>query len=259
MGLLGKLKEAIDPRGPLGEVLSPSEVFKTRLGLPVTSPHQEHVRLPAPPHLEGALAPARFIAITDAVDVPSSRVRQVSAFVEEHFAPVYQRTDSTDLVEILRASQNQIGWSVTQRRAASSRVRHHSPGEFQEVLATAQIQATDDFYNQYYETIPGNDPVILDGEILKGEAVKDADGRIIHDGTVRGGTLISHGRREYREKTAGMLHWDVGVVKARAAAQAEMESRPARNVRANLERVAGEVLPMRRLLANPRYDRSSGC
>jgi hypothetical protein len=237
--LLQGLKKALDPRGPLGEVVSPSDVFKERLGLPVSSPHVQRVNLPAPAHIERTLAAPRFVALADAVDVPRDRVRQVSAFVAEHWAPVYASTDSTDLATILLTSQQQIGWTVTQRQSASSRARRKlSAEQFAEQLQTAQIQATDEFYNGVYETIPGNDPIVIDGKTLRG-------------------TVITKGRTEYEQRTKGMVHWDVGFVKERLRAQAEMDSRPVRNVQRNLERVAGEVLPMRRILANPRRDRRS--
>jgi hypothetical protein len=190
----------------------------------------------APSDIAQALAPSRFVSLAEAIDVPPSRVRQVSAFIEEHWSPVYRTTASTDLVAILLASQEQLGWKVTQRQSAASRIHND---DFMEVVQSAQIQAKDDIYNQYYPTIPGNDPIEIDGK------------------TITGGTRITGGRREYREKTKGFAHWDVGFVKARQAALAEEASRPVRNVRKNLERVAGESLPMRRILANPRVDRHS--
>lgn len=257
MRLLDALKKLADPRGPIGELVSPSEVFKSRAGLPVSAPHSERARMAAPAHVEHALAAPRFVALADAVDVPRERVRQVSAFVEDVWAPVYGTTDSTDLGTILRVSQQQIGWRVTQRQSASSIVRKRlSAEDFREVVQSTQIQASDAFYNGVYETIPGNDPIVLHGEILRGEATYDRDGRMTHDGIVRG-TMIQHGRAEYNARTKGWVHWDAGFVAQRKAALAEEASRPVRNVRRNLERVAGECLPMRRLVTNPRYDRKS--
>ena len=43
----------------------------------------------------------------------------------------------------------------------------------------------------------------------------------------------------------------------RQKAEKEMQSRPVRNVKANLEAMAGQVLPMHRTLLNPRVDRKS--
>lgn len=237
MRLKEALRRLVDPAGPIGEVASPSEVFKTRLGLPTSAPHQLRVAIEAPAHAQHALAAPRFVAAAEAVDVPRDRVRQVSAFVEEVWAPQYQTTRSTDIAEILRASETLVGWKVTQRVASSARHRLTAE-EFQEVIQSAQIQATDEFYCDYYPTIPGSDTIVIDGK------------------AVTGGTRITS-RTHYREATKGFAHWDKGFLRERAAAEAEMASRPVRNVRANLERVAGEVLPMRRTQMNPRYDRKA--
>lgn len=237
MRLLDALKKLVDPAGPLGAVVSPADVYKERAGLPVSSPHRVRVALEAPPAAAHALAAPRFVAAAEATDVPRDRVRQVSAFVEEVWRPEYAKTRSTDMAEILRASQTLVGWQVTQRVSASSRHRLTAE-QFAEVLQSAQIQASDSFYAGYYETIPGNDAIEIDGKMLTG------------------GTRVTS-RTQYNAVTKGMVHWDRGFLEQRKAAEAEMASRPIRNVKANLERVAGEVLPMRRVLANPRYDRRS--
>src|SRR5271165_1567473 len=101
MRLLEILRRFVDPAGPAGEVISPADVYKTRLGLPIESPHRQRVVLQAPGHLEQTLAPVRFVALSEATDVPRSRVRQVSAFVEEYWSPVYEKTASTDMATIL--------------------------------------------------------------------------------------------------------------------------------------------------------------
>ena len=237
--LLDALKKLADPLGPIGAVVSPSDVYKERAGLPIAVPHTERARMQAPGHIERVLAPARYVPASEAIDVPRDRVRQVSAFIEECWAPVYQRTDSTDLLTILRASETLVGWNVTQRQSASSRARRKIAAEqFAEQVTSLQIQASDEFYNGLLPTVPGDDPVLIDGKLLRG-------------------TVITKGRAEYEERTKGYCHWGAGFVKERIAAQAEMESRPVRNVARNLERMKGEVLPMRRLLANPRRDRRS--
>ena len=105
-------------------------------------------------------------------------------------------------------------------------------------MQSLQIQASDAFYDDYYVTVPGTDTIEVDGK------------------TLTGGTRI-RSRTEYNEKTRGMMPWGPGVAEARQSAQAEMASRPVRNVARNLERMKGECLPMRRLLANPRRDRRS--
>lgn len=246
MRLLDGLKRALDPRGPIGDVVSPSIVFKERQGVPVTSPHTTRAIPHAPKeHVERSIAAPRFASIEESA--PPNRVRQVSAYVEEHWSPVFRGTESVDLVAILLASQDQIGWTVTQRESEQSRLArraHQNAEEFVAVLQSCQIQASDEWANGYYETIPGNDPVILDGQILRGEATYDENGKMTHDGIVRGGTMITGGRRQYREATKGMAHWDKGFMAEREAAQAEMDSRPVRNVRRAMEAIAGEKLPM---------------
>ena len=111
-------------------------------------------------------------------------------------------------------------------------------------MQSTQIQASDEWANGYYETIPGNDPVILNGEILRGEATYDENGKMTHDGIVRGGTMITGGRRQYRAATKGMVTWDKAAWKLHEEAQAEMASRPVQNVRRAMEAIAGEVRPM---------------
>jgi len=238
--LLDALKKLADPLGPLGAVVSPSDVYKERAGLPVSSPLYSRAQMRGD-HAQEVLAafPARFVRCEDAVDVPRTRVRQVSAFVDEHWQPVYATTDSTDLLTILRASETLVGWNVTQRQSASSRAKRKIAAEqFAEQVQSLQIQASDAFYDDYYVTVPGTDTIEVDGK------------------TLTGGTRI-RSRTEYNEKTKHFAHWDAGFVKERIAAQAEQDSRPARNVARNLARIAGEVLPMRRILSNPRYDRKS--
>jgi hypothetical protein len=254
------LKKLLDPRGPLGSVVSPSEVFKERLGLPIQSPHVARAVLTAPKEqVEHALALPRFVALDEAHVVPEGRVRQVSAYVEEHWQPVYRHTESTDLATILLASQEQIGWTVTQRESQQSRLARRAQQnaeQFVEVLQSMQVQASDAFYNGVYETIPGNDPIILDGEILRGEATYDENGRMTHDGIVRG-TMITKGRAEYRERTKGMVAWDKGAWQEHLRVEAEMASRPVRNVRRAMEDCKNELPMWRPVGINFRRDRRS--
>lgn len=280
MGLLGWLAKLVDPRGPIGEVASPSDVWKSRAGLPVSSPHSIRVELETTAEVERALAPTRFVASTEA-NPPPNRVRVLSAFVEEVWQPRYQVTTSTDPFEIVRASETLIGWKVTQRvrnaycdctKARFSRTadgayvhkdcgrarKHLTHEQFVEVIQHQQVQASDEFYNGYYETIPGTDPLMIDGEIVKGTPVYDKDGKCLHDGTITGGTLIRGGRADYNAKTKGMVHWDLGVVREREKALAAEAAAPIAFVHEALERTRAEVLPMRRIVGpNPRYDRQS--
>lgn len=244
MRLVGLFHKLLDPLGPVGEIVSPSEVYKTRQGLPT---HVARANIPPPPHLEHTLAAPRFVSMAEASDVPRDRTRQVSAYVSEHWAPVYEKTDSLDWATIVLASQKQIGWTVTQRESQQSRTARRAQQnaeQFVEICASAQIQANDDWANGYFETIPGNDPVVLDGQILRGEATYDENGKMTHDGIVRGGTMITKGRREYNAKTKGFVTWDKGTWQKHIEAEAEYCSRPVRNVRRALEAVKGEKHPM---------------
>lgn len=244
--LLGFLKRLLDPTGPIGQWLSPSPVFKDRAGLPIDAPRAIIAKAPQTTlAVEQRLLPARVLP-ADA-DVPRDRVRSLNAFIEEHYAPIYQTTDSTDLAEILRASQTVVGWRVTQHVKKSAIAKAPMSAEqFYEHVQSLQIQASDEFYNQYLETVPGNDPVIIDGEYLR-----SSDGKII-----TGGTQIRHGRKEYQQKTKGFVHWDKGFLEQRDKALAELASRPLRNVKDALEKVAGEKLPMWRPTGvNARKDR----
>lgn len=238
---LRKLGALIDPVGPIGEFASPADVYKTRLGLPTQSPHTVRANLTAAKaQIEHGLAAPRFASLDEAA--PYDRVRQVSAYVEEHWSPVYAKTESADLATILLNSQKQIGWHITQRESEQSRLARkaqQNAEDFIEVLQSCQVQASDAFYDGYYETIAGNDPVVLDGEILRGEATYEwnedgSRGAMIHDGIVRGGTQI-RGRQQYDRATRGMVHWDKGFAAQREAAQAEYASRPVRNVRRAME------------------------
>lgn len=247
----------VDPSGPIGEWLSPAPVYKSRLGLPISNAHSVRAAMQAPSDIDRVVGATRFVSAQEAGSVPRNRVRQVSAFVEEVYAPVYARTDSTDLAEILRSSQQLVGWNVTTQQTSASRARR-SVEEVVEIMQTVQIQASDEFYNGLLQTVPGDDPVIIDGKVLRGTPTYDAQGRMTHDGIVRG-TMITKGRTEYNKRTEGFVHWDKGFAKERERAIAEEASRPIRNVKRNLERLAGEVLPMRRVLSNPRYDRRAAC
>lgn len=213
-------------------------------------------------HVEHALAPVRYVTLDEAHAVPEGRVRQVSAYVEEHWNPVYRRVESTDLVQILLASQEQVGWTVTQRESEQSRLARRAQQnaeEFVEVLQSMQVQASDAFYNGVYETIPGNDPIVLDGEILRGEATYewDADGnrgKMTHDGIVRG-TMITGGRAEHRSRTKGMVFWDKGFIEERKRQIAAENLRPIQNVRRALEACKGELPMYRNVGINFRKDR----
>ena len=260
---LGKL---VNPTGPIGEVLSPADVFKTRQGLPTTSPHTlrdggfHQVA-------QASLAAPRFVSLAEAGSVPSSRVRQISRHIEEHYAPVYEKTTSKNFSEIMRASQTRLGWTITQvarnphcdclqatlTQEHDGSLVHRQCGRARQPIAdeeivqhilSLQFTPDDDYFNMYYDTIPGNDPVITpEGKVLKGTPTYDATGKMTHDGTIRGGTHIKGGRRQYREKTKTMVHWDAGFVKEREKAYADSQTAWIKGVRPRVEKFNKQMLP----------------
>jgi hypothetical protein len=236
--VVDKLKKLVDPRGPLGEVLSPSEVFKERAGLPVSTPHvQRDVNFVPASAL--VLQPPQFKKAEELAHVPISRMRLVSRYIEEHYQPVYDTPRFSGMAEAIRANTTVIGWNVTQtirsphcdclqatlemeqgkliHRECGRARRHISDEDLVEHLQRLQIAPSDEFYNTDYPTIPGKDPIVVDGKVLRGEPVY-RDGKMVHDGIIRQSTRMTRGRREYREKTKNMVLWDKGVVKERQKA-----------------------------------------
>ena len=220
------LEKLVDPRGPVGNFASPSEVFKERLGLPISSPHTLRMQATkAPAFAEHAVAPARVVDAKDAV-VPKNRVRMASAYIEEHWEPIYAKPVSTNITECLRAANTPVAWRVTQKvrsahcdcarakyelhdgalihtscgRAAPAKAT--TDAEIVEVVQSLQLsKLADDDYNVFMPTVPGPDAIMTPA------------------GLAKGGTRIGGGRREYREKTAGFAHWDSGTLKERERAQ----------------------------------------
>lgn len=242
--MLGFFKRLIDPTGPIGNWLSPSAVFKERLGLPISAPRAMYAQA-SQTNVDISQVSFGERSMPADAEVPISRVRAVSAFIEEHWKPIYDSSKSTDMFEVLKASQTLIGWKVTMHARKEARAKAPMTAEeFVEHVQSLQIQATDEFYNTYLDLVKGNDPVIVDGEVLRGQPTYDAKGRMTHDGVIRGGTQIRHGRKEYNEKTKDYIHWDKGYYAERKKYLAERESRPVRNVKQALDAFRGEVLPM---------------
>jgi hypothetical protein len=218
------LEKMLDPRGPLGAVISPSDVFKERSGLPIDAPHTMRLQAQkAPDFAEHALAPER-VESTTAI-VPNGRIRMVSAYVEERWSPIYaQPTSITEAIRAVNTANNIVGWRVSQFVRADvcdcpgakfendhGKVAHVACGraapskcdadDYIENIASLSIPAADDSYNVFMPTVPGQDSIATPFGIAKG------------------GTRITQGRREYREKTAGFAHWDSGTMTERARAQ----------------------------------------
>jgi hypothetical protein len=262
-GVVDKLGALLDPRGPLGEVLSPADVFKERAGLPVASPHVMRDADFAVAD-QRVLAPVRTAAVGE-VDVPASRMRLVSRYVEEHYAPLYDAPRFSGMAEAIRANTTIVGWRIEQRLRSphcdctkatldleAGKLIHKQCGrararrtdeEFVEHIHRLQIGPSDSFYNTYYLTIPGNDPVLVNGKVLKGAPKYDATGKVVHDGTIRGGTRITRGRSQYKALTKGMALWDKGFVKERDKAYAAEQKKWITDVRERVVKADKQMMP----------------
>lgn len=238
------IRDLLNPVGPIGEVLSPSEVYKTRAGLPIDAPHTARANLESrPSFIQQTLAPARFIPAAEA-QPPKDRVRQVSPYVQERWMPVYAKPQNDSIAEAVRCAQTIIGWTVTQHEytahcdcehatfvvdrgklihkdcgRTAKRMGEHAE-DFAEHIQTLQLAPQDQYLNGFYPTIPGKDSIMTP----RGEA--------------KGGTRITGGRAEYARKTAGMVHWDHGT----PAARVQAEKAEAAKREANLRKVAEQNL-----------------
>ena len=252
MSLKEKIRQALDPRGPLGEILSPSDVFKERAGLPISTPHSARVQATT-------VAPTQNVRVTrfvaeGAEAAPRSRERVVGTSFVERWTPVYAKTDSLDPAVALRAAQTRIGWSVTlESRAAfcdctkatwtkqhDGSVIHEACGrarapvsaeDFLQQVQSLSIQASDEYLNGFYPTIPGSDSVMT------------------ANGVAKGGTRITKGRTEYNRKTKGMVHWDKGVVKQYLGQEAKAKEDREARTKEHAEMLVKQRLPVRGNLA----------
>jgi hypothetical protein len=216
-----------DPRGPLGEILSPSEVFKTRQGLPLETAHSMRAdqRIYDPAAIKASLRPERFVAAEQEIP-PKNLQRQVSRYVDEVWTPVMMTTDSTDPAIIYWASQTLAGYRIVEvarspqcdcskakytvidgelAHAQCGRPMAYIGAEHSEDIAehvqSINLAQADDNYNRFYETIRGPDSIMTEA------------------GPAKGGTRIRGGRAEYRRQTKDMVHWDKGFVRERALAE----------------------------------------
>ena len=261
--VIAKVKALVDPRGPLGEVLSPSDVFKERAGLPVSTPHVQRDG-GFEPASAFVLQPPRVEAADGGLYIPPNRMRLISRYVEEHYEPIADTPRFSGMAEAIRAHSTVVAWKITQRvrsqhcdcrqatleledgklihKACGRARRYVADEDFAEHILTLQIAPSDDFYNTDYPTIPGNDPIEIDGKVLRGEPVY-RDGKMIHDGIIRQSTRMRHGRREYREKTKGMVLWDKGVIKEREKAYAASQKAWIDGVRPRMEKADKQMMP----------------
>jgi hypothetical protein len=171
---------------------------------------------------------------------PADRSRMMTPYVREEWEAVPQDLGDVPMHALAAAVSNGVvplaGWRVRQVFVAPARTwTSLNAYERSEVLISiGQGQRHEDhIYNGYYPTIKGNDVAHHDpkkagsmeafqgGSVLKGRATKT------HDGTIRGGTEITQGKRQYREATKNYVEVGPGyfahVERIRAAKQAERD------------------------------------
>jgi hypothetical protein len=231
------LRKLADPRGPIGEVASPFDIYKSGRGLPFSVGHRQRVELAPLPveEVQRACAPERFFAKNE-IEVPYSRERVVSPYVIERYAAVM---DGMDIVA-WRVSQEprsqfcdctRAQWSKSDGQFVHAKCgRRRAPltdEQFIEKALTIQKAPDEAIYETYAITVLGKDRAILDGM------------------EVTGGTQI-RGRRDYREKVdrAGFVHWDAGtpkcVEKALAEQKSKREAATARAIERKVHRLISE-------------------
>jgi hypothetical protein len=197
---------------------------------------------------EALLAPERFVPL-GAEPVPSGGLREVNQLVEERWTAVPRRLTGS-VAEIAKQLADNggavpiAGHRVVQSvRVAGKRGFAHLHGEdLRQHLLSIGVQTNDDAtYCGYYPTIKGDDVAHHDptkpgmqafqgGEALKGRPLV-VNGKVVHDGTIRGGTEIRGGRAEYRRvlHRNGYEAFDNGywrdVDRIRARLQAERDAR----------------------------------
>jgi hypothetical protein len=220
-------RKFLDPTGPIGEVVSPSDVFKSHAGLPYQVGLRQRAEL-APlsfEQVQRACAPERYYAKGE-IEVPLSRERVVSPYILERYSPVMAGMEivgyrviqepRSQFCDCLSARWSREGGTMVHVQCG----RRRAPISDEQIIEKAlsiQMQPSDAFYDQYYVTIPGNDKGVVDGM------------------EVKGGTRISS-RREYNERTKGWVHWDKGTPAAvDKAVKEEKEQR-----KANVARVVEE-------------------
>lgn len=191
--------------------------------------------------VEQALKPDRFVAenTLDASHVPPSRRRAVGPFVEEVWEAVPAALDDAGMFQVAATGIIPIaGYNVRQVVTLKQTWDDMSAAQRQETLQSiGQYHRHEDvIYNGYYPTIKGNDVAHHDpdatgmaafqgGAVIRGNP--SADGH--HDGTIRGGTEIRGGKREWREKTKNYYEFGPGyfadVERIKAARQHKLNER----------------------------------
>ncbi len=212
---------------------------KIKTGQVVIAPQRKPPSLAA--IIEKQLAPERYVAF-GIEEAPADRVRVVNDFIEERWTAVPAKV--TNMADVANGVVPIAGFKVTQHVRYQARSFAHMTGDEirEHVMSLQQAPEDDRTYMGYYPTIAGNalahhDPTkqgmaaYQGGNILRGNASYDRNGRMTHDGIVRQGTEIRGGRAELRRvlKQKNYGEWDTGWHKhaQRIAAdnKAEMKAR----------------------------------
>lgn len=225
---LSWLRKLVDPRGPLGEVASPAIIYKRAQGLPFSVGHRQRAEMPQLPaaQVERACAPERYYAKGE-IDVPYSRERVVSPYIIERYRPVMAGMEITgwrvvqeprsQFCDCLRANFAKEADGQMVHQKCGRRRAQLSDEQVIENALSAQVQASDTFYDGYYITVPGKDRGIVDGV------------------EVTGGTHI-RSRHDYDQRVTkrGYVHWDKGtpgcVEKALAEEKSNRQAATARSI-----------------------------
>jgi len=160
---------------------------------------------------------------------PTDNRRRVNAFVEEVWTAIPFAFEDLSTADLAAAVANGVvpimGYEVRQVVSHRESWVSMNAEQRQEVLQSiGQYHRHEDHvYNGHYPTIRGHDVAHHDpnavgmaayqgGNVLRGRPAYDASGKMVHDGTVRGGTEIRGGRAEYRRvlKQKGYEPFDKG-------------------------------------------------
>jgi len=240
--LIGALFSALD----LGMRDPGTRGVRLKTGSVLVVPGQT-VRVTLGSIVEATLAPERFVPVGEAVP-PAGGTREISRFVEERWVAV-PKSLTGSIVEIALQVSNGVipieGYRVTQHvRASTTGFAHLHGEELRQHLLSLGVQTKDDeTYSGYYPTIQGNDVAHHDptqpgmrafqgGETLKGRPLV-VNGKVVHDGTIRGGTEIRGGRAEYNRviRQKDYVQFDNGFTRdadrIRAEQKAKREARQA--------------------------------
>ena len=233
MSIIGRL---LDPRGPIGNIQSESIFHDKRLSVPVTAPHRAPALTKSEHNQPGVIC--RFVEY-GAETPPKERSRALTPDIEERWAPVYGKTNSTDIMEILRVSSQQIGWNVSyhernehcdctkatfnENNIHETCGRAHAPvsnEDFVQQIQSLNYAPADQIYNRFYPTIKGTDYIMTE------------------NGPAKGGHRITGGRSEYRRVTKDMVHRDSGFLAARKKAESDEKAAQKEKIREHATRVS---------------------